>query len=227
MGPEAAVVHKEGKYSKEINDFLRNLALSKVIDPMKVGMVVGDLPVGYGLASSTVLGLLCLGQSETDTAYTSIMNIDEQLDGFPHTPADFWAIKTQEAGLFGRDTWTPVSYTLPAGSHLLIPVRESKRSKLSATLALHAMGEELIPLIKRMSGMVLRGQAPETELLLQYSRILLSGDIYSRQQRDIILSLLERDIVAKGTGAMYDRAILVLASESVWNGHPPLPIVGQ
>lgn len=227
MGPEAAVMPKVDNYRREIDDFFEKLTSSKVIDPLKVGMVAGDLPVGYGLAASTVLGLLCFGASDRPTAYASVMNVDKELDGFAHSGADFWAITTQQPGVFGRGTWTPVSYALPAGSHLLIPEREGKCSKLSATLAIRAMREKLAPLIGQMSGMVLRGKSLDTELLLTYCRTLISGGVYSKQQSEIISALCEKGIVAKGTGAMYDRAILVLASESVWNGDPPLPLFGQ
>jgi hypothetical protein len=190
----------------------------------------GDLPIGYGLASSTVMTLLQMRSAGyTDAgARDAVQAVDAMTTaGWTPSGADYAAIVGQESGVFGRGTWTPVPYRLPAGSHLLLPTRERRRTKVAASQTLRALHDQLLPLVRILLAGLRSHSILDTGVMLRYCRILLDAPVYSRAQRDLISGLLDRGIAAKASGAMYDRAVLVLADQAIWAGNPPYPLLGQ
>jgi hypothetical protein len=187
----------------------------------------GDLPIEYGLASSTVIGLLHVGGVEAPRAVEAIAASDGAANGFKPSGGDFAAIAAQGPGIFGLGVWTPVDYILPSGSHLLLPVKERMFDRLTPTLAMRGQRKQLGPLITSLADGLVQGRQPNEKLLLRYARCLLEAGVYSDGQARVIDGLLARGIVAKGVGSMYDRAILVMADISIWGARPPLPVITQ
>lgn len=214
------------RYDPQLDGVGRQLAdLGLVQRPLRT--IAGDLPIQFGLASSTVLGFLHLGDLNSEEAFRAIAASDGQANGFVPSGADHAAVSAQEPGVFGLGTWTPCEYQLPGGSHLLLPDPEGHTSKLAAALAMRGRSDTLSPLIRRLAGNLLAGDPLDEDAMHEYCRILLALGVYSRKQQQVIADLLGRGIIAKGVGAMCDRAILVMAPESIWRGDPPMSLVPQ
>jgi mevalonate kinase len=189
----------------------------------------GDLPIGYGLASSTVLTLLQMrsaGYSD-EVTYDAAQAVDGFTVGSPPTGADHAAILNQTSGTFGRGVWTPITFRLPDGPHLLIPPRAGKSTKVAAKRAMQDQRDQLIPLVRSLLAGIRDDGEIDLQTLLRYSRILLETDVYSQTQHALIASLLAHGIVAKGSGGMYDCAVLVFAEPEIWEGDPPFPLLRQ
>lgn len=225
-GSEAAHWKGNGTYDPDLDDIGRTLVRLGHISQVREG-IRGDLPLRSGLASSTVLTLIHLGRWEGDDVLEAISATDRDANGFRPSGADSAAVRAQEAGVFGLGEWTPLPIELPPGSHLLIPPPEQLSNKLAPTLAMQAQRAVLEPLIRALVSTLDTGGGLDLDALAAYARVLHDIGVYSRIQSQVIESLLARGVVAKGVGAMYDRAILVLADEAIWDGAPPMPLLAQ
>jgi hypothetical protein len=227
--PTAQTLHALPRASDgtSVSSHLRELGLIAEDQVIAIG---GDLPIGYGLASSTVMTLLQMRSAGYTNAQArdAVQAVDAMTTaGWTPSGADYAAIVGQESGVFGRGIWTPLPYSLPAGSHLLLPARERRQTKVAASQALRALHVQLLPLVRTLLAGLRSYSTLDAEVMLRYCRILLDTSVYSRAQHELIAGLLDRGIVAKGSGAMYDRAVLVLAEPAIWAGNPPYPLLRQ
>jgi hypothetical protein len=201
---------------------------------MEMGAIQGlkspirsDLPFGFGLASSTALAISHLGAWDGRRVTEAVSETDAASNGFRPSGADYFAVCARSPGVFGTEGWTPLRIELPPGSHLVLPRPERAHSKLTPTLAMRADASTLGPLIDVLISELESVGQLDLETLLAYARRLADLGVYSSAQRLIIEPLLAAGIVAKGVGAMYDRAILVLCSPDVWGADPPGEILPQ
>lgn len=226
FGDDAAPHDLTQTYDIELDDIGPELVRLGFVSQVRAG-IRGDLPMEFGLASSTALALVHLGRREGAEVEEAIAQVDGAANGFPPSGADSAAVRAGEPGVFGLETWSPLSIALPEGSHLLLPEKDRLSDKLRPTLAMRAARPILEPLIRSMVDRLERGGGLDLDGLLDYARVLLDEDVYSQAQAEVIRPLLDRGIVAKGVGAMYDRAILVFADVGIWDGNPPMTVVPQ
>lgn len=225
-GDDVALRRGRNTYVQEEDVVGRTLISLGAIEQMASPME-SDLPIEFGLASSTALALAHLGRWVGAEVEESVSQTDGGANGFHPSGADFAAISNKEAGVFGLGVWTPLDIRLPSGSHLILPEKEREFDKLRPTLAMRSAAEHLGPLIDRLVVELEASAELDLDALLEYSRCLFDLDVYSKVQRGIIGPLLERGVVAKGVGAMYDRAILVLADAAIWEASPPGEVLDQ
>jgi hypothetical protein len=214
------------RYDRTKDEVGQILLASGYLERMRTD-IAGDLPLQYGLASSTAVAIAHLSDRPCEVWPEAVAIVDKQVHGFEPSGADFAAVSRAESGCYGLGRWTSIPFRIPPGSHLLLPEQEGKYTKQEAALRMRADGETLGPLIDSMGGALAAGKGLLTEQLFDYAERLLRIGVYSECQRSIIEPLLARDIVAKGVGSMYDRAILVLAGSEIWDSQPPFEIIAQ
>jgi hypothetical protein len=225
-GPEARIFNGETRYRADRDEIGRILVSGGHIESPRTD-IVGDLPLQYGLASSTALALAHLSDMSRQSWPLAVADSDRRMHGFTPSGADFAAVFAAQSGCFGIGEWTPIDFRLPAGSHLLLPPQEGKTAKLETALQMRADVEVLAPIIETVTKSLVAGRGLPIEPLFAYAQRLLQIGVYSPQQRSVIEHLLSNGVVAKGVGSMYDRAILVMADTDVWRGEPPFEVVAQ
>ena len=173
-------------------------------------MIRGDLPLGYGLASSTVLAFLHMGPNAAVLESLPVVNsCDEMVHGFPPSGMDSWACLYQVPGLYSAEGWrdvdlSPIPYTLL----LFPPAPLVHLEKIRALVK--SQSTRLGSLSDAMSGEVAESGMLNLNKLLEYSGVLLKLGVYSPQVEAFVAAMLKKGIVAKGIGGLYNKAVLVL-----------------
>ena len=87
--------------------------------------IYGNLPLGYGLSSSTILSMLHLNSMERQEI---IALVDKEINGFSPSELDYTSILKQANGIFGFGNWQQLKYFHPSYSLLVLP-KEMKRNR--------------------------------------------------------------------------------------------------
>lgn len=179
--------------------------------------IFGNLPLGYGLSSSTILGLLHLSFPYRQDL---IEIIDKKMNGFSPSELDFISITKQESGVYGFGNWLPLKKISPIYSLLIIP-KERKRNLAEIKTAMSKTQKKQIELTKRLFKEILLTGDLDFLLFLEYCELLLSNDVYSEYTAHIVRDLLGKGIPCKCIGGLYDKGILVLytdnSSKKTWD----------
>lgn len=170
----------------------------------------GDLPFGFGLASSTALAFLHTSRSHTLTEAISVVNdCDREMHGFVPSGFDSAAISRQVPGLFSTSEWKDVCLS-PFLYTLVFPPAERTRTLVEIKGSMHAVIVRLSQLADSMSNRILVTGELDYPLLFEYSRILLKASVYSSVTGSLVERMLADGIAAKAIGGLYDKAILVV-----------------
>jgi len=168
--------------------------------------IYGNLPLGYGLSSSTILSLLHLNSAERKDL---IEIVDKEMNGFSPSELDYTSITKQENGVYGFGNWFPFQNFQPVYSLVVIP-KEGKRNLPKIKSKLVASQPQQIKLTKELFQQLSSVGELDFNLLFEYSQLLLSCKIYSDQTHNIASTLLDKNISCKCIGGIYDTALLVL-----------------
>ena len=172
--------------------------------------VRGDLPFGYGLASSSALALLHLSRTRSRAQALSLVHdIDRAVHGFEPSGVDATAIFQQRSGFYSANGWEDVALR-PLRVTLEFLPRERKRTLAEIEQRMREPTPALTRLAERMTARVASSGELDYDVLLDYCRVLLAADVYSQRARSRIAGLLDRGIAAKTIGGLYDKAVLVI-----------------
>ncbi len=184
----------------------RTILLLQQIGINHFSKIYGNLPLGYGLASSTVLSLLHLNSVHRKDL---IEIIDEEINGFPPSELDYVSITKQETGIFGFGLWQPMLEYHPHYSLIITP-KERKRKLSDVKKELSIAQEKQISITQILfSELSVKGEL-NLLVFLEYCELLLAYDVYSTNAREIISVLIQKKIASKCIGGLYDKAILVM-----------------
>ena len=195
-------------YNKELDKVLEILKNKGIISPHTI---IGNLPLGYGFAGSTVLSLLHLSHLENTTTKKAIINeIDAEMHGFMPSGIDFESCFRQQWGLFcnkfGWQSLKPFSINYS----LIIFPKEGKMPLNIIQKRMLSAKNLLVPIQKELNKIVIRDNIINLELLMRYSQVLSSIGIYSEVANNFINNLLQNGFIAKCTGGLYDKAVIVI-----------------
>lgn len=171
-----------------------------------LGNIYGNLPFGYGLSSSTILSLLHMNSAHRRDL---VVSIDKAMCGFSPSELDYTTITKQENGVLGFGKWQPINDFHPTYSLITIP-KDKKRKLPEVIKNLSTTLEKQIEITKNLFLELATKNVLNYDLLFEYSNHLLSCDVYSEKAKEIVTALLQKNIVAKCVGGLYDKAILVV-----------------
>lgn len=183
--------------------FLKNAGV------LHFGNIYGNLPIGYGLSSSTILSLLHLNSSQRQDL---IKSIDKAMCGFSPSELDYISITMQENGVLGFGKWYPIIDFQPSYSLLIVP-KERKRILTEINTDLKKSQKRQIELTKELFKILSSTGKLDFNLLFEYCKLLLSCDVYSKSARNIANDLIKKGIICKSIGGLYDKAILIIHTE--------------
>ena len=176
-------------------------------------VVRGDLPLGAGLAGSTLLGRILLRDLPEDRVRNLLMEADRLIHGFPPSGMDLEFALRQEMGLFGPGGWRDVALSMPDMSLVTFP-KEGDVALPEVRSRIMRRGETLGVIAADLADGCLRGVI-SYETLLRYARELAAANVYSRMAASFSEDLLAKGIVVKGIGGLYDKAMLIVWPSNV------------
>lgn len=186
----------------------KTIELLKNFGIKQFGDIYGNLPLGYGLSSSTILSLLHLNSADRKDL---VEMIDREMSGFAPSGLDYTSIISQENGVFGFGKWIPIHDFYPNYSLIIVP-KEKKKKLTDVKQKLATSQVEQIRLTKDLFSELNSKNTLNRELFYHYCKHLFSCNIYSESASEIVFWLLERNIAAKCIGGFYDKAILIIHS---------------
>ena len=183
----------------------------------------GNLPLGYGFASSTIISFLNLQRRlPSRQLERAVLGIDMAIHGFRPSGADFEFCLKQKTGLYGPNGWTDVGVRRPHHSVVLWPQR-GEMVLPEVRCAVLERGQELTQLAQALNAGVLNCDKLDYPLLLEYARVLRECHVYAPDVDEFVAEMLGRGIVAKATGGLYDKAVLLVwqdkpgPTEAIWD----------
>ena len=168
--------------------------------------ILGNLILGYGFASSTIL---CFLHLKNNSSKNLIKSIDKQINHFTPSDLDFTSIIKQQNGLFSNTSWTNINLSNFYYNVIIIP-KERKRSlseiqqKIKVTEFLQA------DISNKLTKELIQTDRFNYQLFLEYCKILLDCKVYSLLAMEITSYLLSLNIATKCIGGLYDKAILIV-----------------
>jgi len=168
--------------------------------------ITGNLPLGFGMSSSTILSMLHLDSISNKEL---IIKIDKEMCGFSPSELDYISITKQESGLFGFGKWLPISLKNLNYSIIIFP-KEKERNLNFVIQSLQENSEKLTKLANQLSLKLITLQTLDLDILFQYSKELLSTNVYSKLAKEISSSLIKDGLICKAIGGLYDKAMIVV-----------------
>jgi hypothetical protein len=170
----------------------------------------GNLPLGAGLAGSSILARLHLEKLPPGEVKSVVDRLDREIHGFEPSGVDSTFALRQEAGLYRQGQWSSVrgvplyslallrfpkegSGTLPAVKRLI----DENRTRLAS------MAGQLAEAVRS------RG-ALDLEALWKYAAELQGLGVYGPRVGDFIRQVLASGLIAKGVGGLRDKAVMVM-----------------
>lgn len=201
---ESKYIHKDYCISKDLS--LNELnKLGYAVDKTK-NTIYGNLPLGYGLSSSTVLTILHLNSIFKKGL---IQKIDKVICGFSPSNLDYTSIIKQETGVMSPKGWISFNKLRICYSLILVP----KEKLYSLKNIFPKLQEKLnlqISLTTNIFQYLIDNTKINYEMLYDYCKVLNSCNIYSKNSKYIVEDLLFAGVCAKCVGGLYDKALLVI-----------------
>ena len=169
----------------------------------------GDLPFGYGFASSTALALLHLRTPVLAESLPFIDSMDGVIHGFTPSGVDSQFYVRQRGGLYRLGEWVDVHDATLRWSGALLP-KEGRFTLPEARAAIRRHRESLAARAEGLTADLMKNGCVSHMLLREYALDLLQTGGYSGEARRLVQHALECGIVAKAIGGIYDKAILFL-----------------
>lgn len=172
--------------------------------------IYGDLPCGYGFASSSLLSRLHLSYADTRVGdpQAALDQVDNLIHGFTPSGVDSGFALRQRTGFFYDKSWRDALISsLPSYAVLIPKEREYSLSHVRAKVLKGA--KTLIQLAAAIQLQIAREEPFPYTLLFDYATALWDLRVYSEAAQDFIESALNKGFAAKGIGGLYDKAILL------------------
>jgi hypothetical protein len=171
--------------------------------------ISGNLPFGYGFASSTVLALLHLDRQLTSGDLKHVVRVLDWIQhGFEPSGVDYVAVRAQTPGFFVQGRWRSAPpCPLPTVFCGVSPGPE--RAPGSTRNLVSKIIRFLAPIAERMTSQLDSYGRVSMDDLLAYSRILYESEVYSEEQSALIGKAISSGIPAKGIGGLYNKAVVL------------------
>lgn len=174
-------------------------------------IIRGNLPLGYGFSSSTILLYLNLSKKiDESTLRKLIMQADHEIHGFPPSGLDIEFCFQQSTGLFGKNEWIDTQINNFYHSIIIFP---KCCNKTLPEIQFNILNNNLKPLSKLaedLNSHIINHNKLNYQSLLEYSKILLNSNVYNGLVESFISTMLQNRIIAKGIGGLYDKAVLII-----------------
>jgi hypothetical protein len=172
--------------------------------------IKGYFPFGFGFSGSTVLSLIHLRTSnKLANLETRIKEIDSEIHGFKSSGFDTISIIKQHEGILIDGKWINSNIFNYEYSLVIFDKEFSKNYELIKSNILE-QSKGFDKYIQSILQSILDYDELKYNLLLGYSNLLLSCNIYSSPAYSLIQYMLNNGVVAKGIGGIYDKAVLVI-----------------
>lgn len=203
---------KDSKFIHSVYDSTKDktIPLLKSLGVINFSKIYGNLPLCYGLSSSTILSMLHLNTTKSQKI---IALVDKEMNGFSPSELDYTSILKQSNGIFGFGKWQPLTNFEISYSLLIIP-KEGKRNLIEVQQKISKSQDYQIDLTKKMYNILSMRNELEYDLIYKYCKLLLSCQIYSGAATEIATDLIAKGISCKCIGGLYDKALLVIHSDS-------------
>ncbi len=191
--------------------------VARYIEAQKIKVypgVKGNLPIGYGLASSSVLSFLYLYPLYGNQIFQMINNIDKSIHGFEPSGLDAGFCCRQENGLYKDGEWIDVSLTRHNYSLVLFS-KEKKMTLSEVQKRVMANSNNLKKIADVMTNLIIKNNHIPYDYLQYYANELSDCDVYSNQVKEYVGYMSSKNIVAKGVGGLYDKAVIVIWPDNI------------
>jgi hypothetical protein len=170
----------------------------------------GNLPFGFGLASSTVLAFLHLHPTKSISESIPIVNeCDHNIHGFKPSGVDTASISRQAPGLFSIRGWEDIHVTSFPYTLVFLPA-ERERTLAEIKRRMNEGAASLTRIADDLTNQTISTGRLDYTLFLKYTRTLFIHSVYSKVATSFIATFLNSGIAAKAIGGLYDKAILIV-----------------
>jgi|GEM_PF-5813607 len=185
-------------------EFDKTLAFLNELKIQITNAIKGNLPLGYGFSSSTILSFLHLGDTDN---IEFVNNIDHKIHGFKPSGLDATYCFRNKGGLYGMGKWLDCKYPEQNWDCILLP-KEKNMNLADVQKGIQKRKNNFLKLITQMNKSINRNEFPLNSLF-DYSVELQSSNVYSENASRVIDYILNKGIVAKCIGGLYDKAIIL------------------
>jgi hypothetical protein len=175
-------------------------------------VIRGNLPFGYGFASSSALALLHIGTGVSENVLRIVDRTDQAIHGFIPSGVDSGFHVRKRAGLYRSGEWLDSPELSLEWSCALFP-KERRLTLPQAREIIRARRAGLVPIARALTQGLLESGYLSHDALLDYAWELFRTGAYTAEAARIIDLALRQGVVAKGIGGVYDKAILFLRCE--------------
>ena len=201
--PDETTVCAHPRYDPRLDSVARRLREMGL--PTHPG-IRGDLPLGFGFASSTALAVLHLSLTGRDHR-APVDEADRSVHGFPPSGMDFESVKRQEAGFFGPAGWRDAD-RVPLLCSAFVPPDRLAMSFHEVWRRVVDRADDLTRLVAHLTRGVETAGELDRDALFDYSALLATLGVYSRSAQDVVALLLSRGVPAKATGGLRNKAVI-------------------
>jgi len=196
-------------YNKQLDSILPLIRKRGITPP---NTLKGNLPLGYGLAGSTLLGCLHLSHIRNSKWKKSFINeIDRKIHGFIPSGLDYESCKHQEWGLFCNVLgWKSILSPIEIDYTIIIFPKEGKLALSTVQKRVLSMKTTFNEIQQNLNDKINKYNNLDLELLTNYSKVLLSLGIYSEVANKFISTVMDKGYIAKTIGGLYDKAVIVV-----------------
>lgn len=167
----------------------------------------GTLPLGYGLAASTVLTRVYAALHGLEPLDEVMTAVDSAVHGFRPSGLDLVAILRQRTGLYGAGGWRDA--ISPVGTFaLLFPPLERRRTLQEVRAIVRRHPKRLVLLCGHLASVFASCGQLDVAALMDYAVLLAGMDVYSRAGAIIVRHFLSSGVPTKCIGGLYDKAVL-------------------
>ena len=201
---DSAIQHPTYHQSKDGS--LKLLISTSGINNLNTLPIYGNLPLGYGMSSSTILSVLHLGSANNKEL---IVEIDKSTHGFSPSYLDYTSITMQQNGIFGFGKWKPLLDFYPVYSVIILP-KEQKFDLSAAKQKIDAFLDSQIKLSNNLYEKLLSTREIEFNIFYDYCKLLFLCGAYSEVATEIAGDMLGKGVSIKCIGGLYDKAVLCI-----------------
>lgn len=192
------------------SDEIRKLLLEEGFDTCTLSDIVfGNLPLGHGFSSSSLLACLHMDSLGCDISQELVEKLDSRIHGFPSSGVDASFCMRQKAGLYLSRQWRDIPQTMELDYSVALFPKEGEMPLGVIRERIKKRKRRLIGLADKFVAKGLAGEDDADTVLFDYSAELGDCDVYSACAQRFISDVLNLGVAAKGVGGLYDRAVLV------------------
>ncbi len=174
----------------------------------------GNLPLGAGLAGSSILARLHLEKLPPGEVKGMVDRLDREIHGFEPSGVDSTFALRQEAGLYRQGQWSSVGEIAPYSSALFRFPKEGRGTLPAVRRLIDENRARLASIAGQLTEAVRSQGALDLEALWEYAAELQRLGVYGPRVDNFIRQVLSSGLIAKGVGGLRDKAVIVMGESS-------------